>query len=93
MIWTEIKKLSVKHNFEILLLTYASDFTKANDMTKRMAQKYNFQVVDNNKIFKSLTAKYGRENLFADDNHFQPKGYELMAINVFEKLKESRMIK
>ena len=74
-------------------MNYASDFTKANDAVKKFSKRYHYPFIDNNRAFKHFIKKYPRNSLFADDNHFHPLGYELMAKNLFSFLKEHDLIK
>ncbi|MFT6632633.1 MAG: lysophospholipase L1-like esterase [Bacteriovoracaceae bacterium] len=91
--WNKIIELSHSYDFKLVVQTYASDFKEANRMVRAVSQKSNILLVDNNKEFKKKIKDVGRENLFADDNHFQPLGYEIMAQNIFNSLETNNYIK
>jgi hypothetical protein len=91
--WEKIINLSLQYDFKIVLQTYASDFKQVNSFIRKLSKDKQLSLVDNHILFRPHVKKYGREVLFADDNHFLPLGYEIMAKNVFEQLKKSKFIK
>jgi len=86
--WEKIYKLAKNENIKIILQNYPSEYLSANKMISRVAKKYNLPLVDNYAIFKSLISKHGREKFLFDDDHCTPEGYEVMAKNVHNILKE-----
>ena len=91
--WEKIIELSHLHKFKLVIQTYASDFTEANKMARRISENSKILLVDNHKEFKEKIQMLGRANIFADDNHFQPLGYEIMAENIFNTLRKNNYIK
>jgi lysophospholipase L1-like esterase len=90
--WKKIIELSKRYKFKLVVQTYASNFKHANDMSLKIARENDLLLVDNYSVFVDKIKKYGRENLFADDNHFQPMGYKIMAENIFLRLKNNNYI-
>jgi lysophospholipase L1-like esterase len=90
--WNKIISLSKKFNFKIVVQNYGSSFTSANEMALKVSQNFSIPLVDNHKEFQLLSKEYGRPHLFADDSHFVPLGYELMAKNVMKVLEVNSLI-
>lgn len=90
--WNKIIKLSKKFDFKVVVQNYGSSFSSANDMALKVSQNFSIPLVDNHKEFQILSKEYGRAHLFADDSHFVPLGYELMANNVMKVLEDNSLI-
>lgn len=93
LVWDKINMLKQKYKFKIVIQTYPSEFKSINTFLRKIAKEKNYTIVDNFEIFKKHIKEYGRAKLFADDNHFLPLGYELMANEVFMKMMERKIIK
>jgi lysophospholipase L1-like esterase len=90
--WQGIVKLAHENNFKLVIQNYGSSFTSANQMALDISREHSLPFVDNHKKFGELSDKYGRAHLFADDSHFVPFGYELMAKNVLKVLEAEKLI-
>lgn len=90
--WKKMLELSRKYKFKLVVQTYASDFKKINLHLKQFSTQNKLLLIDQNKVFKEHVKKYGRDVLFADDNHFQPLGYRLQADSVFIALKKAGLL-
>lgn len=93
LVWEKISELQKKYGFKVIIQTYPSEFNSINSFLKTLANDEGYTLVDNYELFKIHIKKYGRDKIFADDNHFLPLGYKLMANEIFLKLKEKEIIK
>lgn len=80
--WEQLEKLRVEHRFKVILQTYPSGYTSANNMLRSIAEKYSYPLVDNNLIFEELIKKDGRGKYLYDDDHCTPEGYKIISDNI-----------
>ncbi|MBK24112.1 MAG: hypothetical protein CME70_08945 [Halobacteriovorax sp.] len=86
--WDEMASLAEQNGITLILHTYPSNYSSANNMLRKMAKKHDLPLVDHNKTFSKLIAAEGREKYLFDDDHCTPLGYQIIAENVFKLIRE-----
>ncbi|MDD5115937.1 MAG: tetratricopeptide repeat protein [Candidatus Omnitrophica bacterium] len=75
------------------LCPISSDCKFYNDAIRNVALHLQVPLVDNEKIFQEIMDKGGKpEDYFIADGHCNSNGYRLMAVNVYDKIIEEKII-
>ena len=100
--WTEsdireIIRIAQKEKIKVILQNYPAtvlvDDFFYNVLLPKIAKELNVYFVDNNKIFQDLLdSGVKHDDLFAPDNHCNAKGYGVMAMSIFNKIKEEKIV-
>jgi len=93
----EIIRIAQENRIKVILQNYPATVPVAvffnNVLLPKIAKDLNIYFVDNNKIFQELLdSGVKHEDLFAPDSHCNAKGYGVVATNIFNKIKEERML-
>ncbi len=86
--WDEIVRIADNNGITLVLHTYPSNYSSANNMLRKIAAKYKLPLVDNNLLFNKLIQNEGREKYLFDDDHATPLGYQIIAKELFNIIKE-----
>jgi len=83
-----IAKICKENNIKLILQNYPSNFTGANLALKKIAEEFSLPLVDNNKVFNEIIIdKETRMKYLAEDEHPSKEGYQIMADNVWQVLR------
>lgn len=85
----KIIELVQKERGEIIFLTYPVDYKNINSAILKLENNQNVHVVDVSKIFSKLIKSGVPQNeLIGDWEHCTPKGYDVIASSVLNKIQE-----
>ena len=93
----EIIRIAQGKKIKVILQNYPAtvrvDGFFNNVLLPKIAKDLNVYFVDNNRVFQELLdTGVKHEDLFVPDNHCNAKGYGVMAMNIFNKIKEERIL-
>jgi hypothetical protein len=90
--WDKIVHLLEGNNIKLVLMNYPSSFKSANKILNEVSRKYDIPLMDNHKYFSQFQTSKLRSQYIADDDHLTPKGYQVMANNLFQFLKANKLL-
>lgn len=82
----EIVKICQERKITLVLQNYPYPYVLANTAISQIARKYSLPLIDHLSRFEQLVNQDNWWEYFEDDAHCTPKGYSLMAQNVYEAL-------
>lgn len=97
----EIIRIAKNEGIKVILQNYPCAINKENVIyfnniiLPKIAEDSNVSFVDNNRVFQEMLDRGAkREDLFESSSggHCNAKGYGVMAMNIFNKIKEEKMI-
>jgi len=86
--WDEIVEIAKQNGITVIIHTYPSNYSSANNILRKVASKHELPLVDNNKLFSKLIEVEGREKYLFDDDHSTPEGYKIIAEELFKIIRE-----
>lgn len=88
-----IVKICKENDIAIILQNYPLD-KRSVSISKEIADKLHVPFVDHYAVFDELLMQegYSYSNYFTRDRHCNAKGYAIMAKNIYEKIKEEKII-
>jgi len=95
---SEMVRIIRSRGIKIILQDYplcpiSQDCRYYNDAIREVAVRLEVPLVDNEKIFQEIIGKGGKfEDYFIADGHCNSGGYQLMAVNVYNKIIEEKIL-